>query len=285
MGILLSPVGFGKVAIKYYFIKPSPPAPSKLAFEEKTSLACPGDQAAYSSEEGTWSLEDDRHGASVQWGPFAPLLHGPPPRGGSLRSLPGLPVCSSDGLSWFSSDESCHSSSWSLCQNLQDFHPPIHPSIHLSTIHSSIHPSLHSSIHHPSTNPSTSTIHPPSIHSSIYPFTICPSIHPSIYPSTLPSAHPSTPPSISLSPLTHLGTYSTTHHSICYKYPHFSSQNKGAGSTCPFLQFQKWKSREITPGALHPIAADMRRPDPAFWLPDNDFTGHLKVDTQPLPLT
>lgn len=35
MGILLSPAGFGNVAIKYCFIKPSPPAPSKLAFEEK----------------------------------------------------------------------------------------------------------------------------------------------------------------------------------------------------------------------------------------------------------
>ena len=105
--------------------------------------------------------------------------------------------------------------------------PPIH---HPSSIYSSIHPSLHSSIHQSIHCPPT--IHPPSIHSSIHPLTICPSIHPFIHPLSHLLIHP---PTLHL----HLSTYSVTHHPIYYKYPHFSSQNKGAGSTRPFLQFQK----------------------------------------------
>lgn len=121
----------------------------------------------------------------------------------------------------------------------------IHSSIRLSTTYSSsiiylfiyppsIHPSTHPFIH-PSTNPSTvhqPFIHHPFIHPSIHLPSVRPSIHPFIRPLSCLLIHP---PTLHL----HLSTYSITHHSIYYKYPHFSSQNKGAGSTRPFLQFQK----------------------------------------------
>lgn len=141
------------------------------------------------------------------------LLHGPPPRAGGLRSLPGPPVVHQMVylvlFRWISPQ--FFMIFVSKPARFPSTHPSVaiyhlfiihHLSIHSSTIHSSIHPSLHSSIHQ--SIHCSPTIHPPSIHSSIHPFTICPSIHPSIYPSTLVSTHPSThPPSPSIHLLHH----------------------------------------------------------------------------------
>lgn len=147
----------------------------------------------------------------MRWGPFVPLLHGPPPRAGGSKKLTRT-------TSLFIRWSILVLFRWILPQFFMIFvskparFPSTHPSVYLPPIH---HPSsIYSSIHHPFIHPPIpSFIHPPIhplftnhsstihsfIHPSIYHLSVHPSIHLSVHSRVYSSIHP---PSISIYPPT-----------------------------------------------------------------------------------